>query len=83
MQGGTVQVVKHHRTTYYLSENKIIIEKFGLKYQIIPTRNRSHEDKERLEMLIFLISTGELKDLSDVITEMGGNCKLIAANVLP
>jgi hypothetical protein len=80
MNGG----VSHKRgnVVYFLSDDKIIFIKFGIRYIVTPKNIRSEFQREQFKLVSFLIESGELGSISDVFSELEGCYQVMASSSL-
>lgn len=80
MNGG----VSHKRgnVVYFLSDDKIIFIKFGIRYIVTPKNIRSDIQREQFKLVSYLIASGELSSVNDVLSELEGCYQVVASSCL-
>jgi len=80
MNGG----VSHKRgnVVYFLSDDKIIFIKFGIRYIVTPKNIRSDIQREQFKLVSYLIASGELSSVNDVLSELEGCYQVVASPCL-
>jgi len=67
---------------YFLSDDKIVFIKFGIRYVVTPKNMRSDFQREQFKLVSFLIKSGELGSINDVLSELEGCYDVIASSSL-
>lgn len=73
---------KRGNVVYFLFDDRIVFIKFNIKYTVSPRNIRSDIQREQFKLVSYLIASGELSSVNDVLSELEGCYQVVASSCL-